>query len=332
MAAARRSATFALATAALGAAEITTSWSCVLLPGTLPLHAGVSWSTYTCSSPSVPVLGPANPGITAPAGPVRVNIVTADLGAPGVALTPATPTGAQLAPLDQIANKDGRPLVACINGGYFFRVDVNTFIDGVCEGKSKADAESPPSASAPNDGLADGTIVVNGALRGSNCDCAGFSRPTVLTINGTSSRVDCLHRGAAAPFGLAYESLSAGPFLVQTNASGSFTAIPADDDNIGNILEHAANTGVGLAANGTAYLATFDGYDGCSPLNSTCGTNDWTLAYFFKDYLKVSTAMAMDQGGSTTMWVKGSPPANGVVSSSGGGVRNIFGALCVEAA
>jgi len=322
-----------LAGAPAAVADITTSWSCARQPGSMALHAGVEWSTLVCNSPSVPVLGPGQPGVTAPAVNIRVNLVTADLGAPGVSLTPASPSGgAQLAGLDAIATRDGRPLVACVNGGYFWRVDVNTFVDGVCQGKTRADATAPPSAGAPNAGLADGTLVVGGALRGSNCDCPGFSRPTVLTINGTSSRVDCLHRGAPAPFGLAYESISAGPFLVATNASGTFTAIPADDDNVGNILEHAANTGAGLAANGTAYLVTTDGYDGCSPLNNTCGVNDWTLAYFFKDYLKVATALAMDQGGSTTMWVKGSPPPNGVVSSSGGGVRNIFGALCVRAA
>ena len=137
-------------------------------------------------------------------------------------------------------------------------------------------------------------------------------------------------------------------------------------DNIGNIYEHAANTGVGIAANGTAvsthgtcrglfrrahtrealeisisvchpavscplpsnaqFLATFDGYDGCPEADSTCGTNAYTLGYFFKDYLGVAHAMGMDQGGSTTMWLSG---GRGVVSKSStdGGVRPVFNGL-----
>ena len=39
------------------------------------------------------------------------------------------------------------------------------------------------------------------------------------------------------------------------------------------------------------------------------------MAYFGKDYLKVSAMMEMDQGGSTTMWISGQPN-NGVISES----------------
>lgn len=93
-----------------------------------------------------------------------------------------------------------------------------------------------------------------------------------------------------------------------------------------NILEHSANTAVGLLRNGTALLVTTDGFDGCSGFDPTCGANAFTLAYLMKDYFNVSSAMGMDQGGSTTMWVQG----RGYVSNPGQGVRDIFSALFVE--
>jgi exopolysaccharide biosynthesis protein len=83
---------------------------------------------------------------------------------------------------------------------------------------------------------------------------------------------------------------------------------------------------VGLLANGTALLVTVDGFDGCSGLDATCGTNAFTLAYLMKDLFGVASAMGMDQGGSTTRFVRGA----GVVTNPGQGVRAIFSGLFVE--
>ena len=97
--------------------------------------------------------------------------------------------------------------------------------------------------------------------------------------------------------------------------------------------EHAANTGVGITANSTFLFVTTDGYDGCPDADATCGTNAFTLGYLFKDYFGAVSAMGMDQGGSTTMWIAGAP-GNGIVSesSNGGGVpRNVFNGLFLVA-
>jgi exopolysaccharide biosynthesis protein len=232
-----------------------------------------------------------------------------------------------LAPLDVIAATDGRKLLAGINGGYFWRTDLGPkWFDGVCIGKNYTDAETAPSLIGPNFGTADGEIIADGVLLGSSCDCRGFSRPTSLVINGTSSQIQVRSRGERSPNGLEFDTITASPNLVSTNASGSFVDIPSDDDNKGNILEHAANTGVGLrAADGdvTGIIVTTDGYDGCPLTNSTCGTNAYTLAYLFKDLLNATSAMMMDQGGSTTMFVQG----QGIVSHAGGGARNINAGL-----
>ena len=308
--------------AALG---IQTVWSCATL-ASAQLSAAASWQTLNCSGTGIPIFGPA--------GPLIINVVTADLASPTLRLVPvmAPLSGVnRLAPLNKMAEDDGRALIAGINGGYFFRTDLGkSWFDDVCVGKTYDDALANASLSVPNDGPGDGAIVAAGALLSSNCNCPGFSRPVVMTINGANSRFDVLTRGAPPPAGLTLDAISSGPNFVSSNSSGSYIDIPSDDDNIGNILEHAANTGVGLLASpgggALAFLVTTDGFDGCSPFNASCGTNAFTLAYFFKDYLNATSAMGMDQGGSTTMWVKGQG-ADGIVSHAGGGTRNINSGL-----
>jgi exopolysaccharide biosynthesis protein len=52
------------------------------------------------------------------------------------------------------------------------------------------------------------------------------------------------------------------------------------------------------------------------------------MAYLLKDYFGAASALGMDQGGSTTMFVRGA----GVVTNPGQGVRAVFSALFVEEA
>ena len=323
--------------AALGSAApigVISQWSCTAVAGA-DLAPGARWTKLLCNGTGVPLFGAAGPDLV-------VNVVVAELAqGSGLRLAPlraqANADGYFLGPLDTIAQQAPRA-IAGINGGYFFRSDLGkSWVDSVCLGKNFSDAAEAPTSGAPNAGPADGTIVAGGVLLGSNCNCSGYSRPTILTIDGASSRFDVLHRGAAPPQGLALDAVGSSPNLVSTNASGSFVFIPPDDDNLGNILEHAANTAVGLrpSADGSggveAVLVTTDGYDGCSPFNATCGTNAFTLAYLMKDFFLVTSAMNMDQGGSTTMWVKGQP-SDGIVSSSGGGTRAINSGLFVVTA
>jgi len=292
----------ALAALCSASPAIATSWTCSPLNASVPLAGGAaSHQRLSCTAPSVPT-GPTS---SQAAGPLVVNIVTANLSAgSGLRLTPATaPSSAphQLATLDAIAAADGRRLIAGINGGYFYRLDVATFFDGVCIGKTAAVAEEPPSPAAPNAGVADGGIVVKGQLRGSNCDCLGYNLPVWLSINGSDSRIDVTGRASPPPAGLALDSLAAGPNLVSSNASGAFVDIRDGDENFSNVYEWAANTFVGFSPDkATSYFVTTDGYDGCPAKSTTCGANAFSLAYFAKDYLKVGSAMAMDQGVSVT--------------------------------
>lgn len=204
---------------------VVTDWTCTPSPASLTPPAfptGVTFQQLVCNSSAIPIFGKA--------GPLNVSVLSVDLSLPSLRLLPIT--NSSLAGIDQMAAS--RPsLLGGVNGGYFWRIDVRTFTDGVCLGKSRANALSPPSSATPNTGVGDGSIVASGALLSSNCDCIGFSRPAILTLNGTASRIDVLHRGDQPPAGLALDSLSAGPNLVSSNASGSYIDIPSDDDNIG---------------------------------------------------------------------------------------------------
>jgi len=217
----------ALAAAAVTSAVAAPSWVCVPLNSST-LAPGAVWRQLNCTlpAPGVPFWGVF--------GPLVVNVIEADLSNPRLRLVPvAAAPAAQLQPLNAMAAADGRNLLAGINGGYFFRVDVSTFIDGVCQGKTRADALASPSWATPNAGVGDCASVAAGVALSSNCDEPGFSRPAILSINGTSSYISVLHRGDQPPAGLALDAVSAGPNLVTTNATGTFVDIPSDDDNIG---------------------------------------------------------------------------------------------------
>lgn len=83
------------------------------------------------------------------------------------------------------------------------------------------------------------------------------------------------------------------------------------------------------------FFLTTDGSDECGPKDISCGLNSKDLASLMKDAYGANLAMSMDQGGSTTMWIKGvNPSRNGVVSRSHNsepveqdGPRNIANAL-----
>ncbi len=241
------------------------------------------------------------------------------------------------------ASNTDRNFIAGINGGYFWRTDISGFwLDDVCRGKTRKDAESPVDLSQVNNGIHDGLIIIDGALKGTNCDCWGFSRPTVAynleSSNEAGWKIDVLQRGEQGSPQIV-NGIGAGPNLVsyKINADGTYSTfvdIPSDDDNI-NINEHAANTGMGLifdTKSGKAVkmlLLTTDGSDECGRVDQSCGINAKHMAQLMIDHFQVHQAMSMDQGGSTTMWIK-QAPGDGTVTQSGGGARNVANGFFVE--
>ena len=209
---------------------------------------------------------------------------------------------------------------------FFFLVDITGFwFDDVCREKVRKEANLPANPFTPNTGVSDGLIKVDGKVLGNNCNCTGYSRPAVAILDGKDSSIQILHRGETVERSV-QNAIGAGPNLVSYDSTTgqSFIDIPSDDDNI-NILEHAANTAIAFIYDQSnpsvvakTLLVTTDGSDECGPFQVGCGLNAKNFASFLKDYLKVSVAMSMDQGGSTTMWVKqqATNGRNGVVSRS----------------
>lgn len=318
--------------------SLAVEWKCVNLQTTI-LGGGAIWKTENCTNDPT-----ATPLLT-------VNSVTVDLTSNTIRAVPAVSVDAEspLQPIPKMAEQNPN-LIAGINGGYFWRVDVSgIWVDDVCRGKIRKEAEMPVSPVSVNFGVSDGLVKIDGKVVGNNCNCTGYSRPAILEINGLASRINVVHRGESCDRSVK-NAIGAGPNLVSYNASTaqSFIDIPEDDDNI-NIFEHAANTAVGLqlatASSGSSALKatsmimiTTDGSDECGRKDITCGLNSEDLASLMKDHFMVQMAMSMDQGGSTTMWVKGAnPERNGVVSRSHNnepveqdGPRNVANGLFFE--
>ena len=301
-----------------------TSWNCTIL-NSKTLHPDVFYTKQSCTTSNVPT----TPDITKtiPYGPLVINIVVANLNSSDLQLVPVTALPNTVTPLDNMTNPSPltTDLLVGINAAYFYRVDETHFFDNVCLGKLKKIALLPPSLQKPNHGVSDGAIIRNGAVLGSNCDCYGENRVTMLSINGTKTSIDVLQgKGSSLPYGLELDAIGAGPNLI----TNSIIAIPPHDQNFANIYEHSANTGFGLRSSDEegrqqAVFLTTDGGDGCKNNDVTCGTNAFTLAYLMRDEFGVDAAMGMDQGGSTTMWLNGS----GIVSNGGGSGRAIFSGL-----
>jgi len=277
-----------------------------------------------------------------------VNVIQIDLTSSDVRASPGVSNNVEspLQPVNVIAGANpDRNFVAGINGGYFWRTDITPiWVDDVCRYKTRGEAETPASTENVNYGIHDGLIQINGEVHGSNCDCKGFSRPAIINDAGGNWHVDLVQRGEQGPDGI-QNGLGAGPNLVSYTPDTweTYIDIPEDDDNI-NIHEHAANSAVGIifdTASGKAVkmvLVTTDGSDECGRFDSSCGINAPNLASMMKDHFGVHQSMSMDQGGSTTMWVKQQEGAegtagNGVVSNAGGGVggaRNVANAFFIE--
>mmetsp|Transcript_2879 Transcript_2879/g.6065 ORF Transcript_2879/g.6065 Transcript_2879/m.6065 type:complete len:327 (-) Transcript_2879:155-1135(-) len=317
----------------LAAVNVAAEWRCITTADDVSLSASgsVKWQVQNCSmdADGPPLL--------------KVNSLVIDLTSKDVRVLPAVskdPNNLLASVPDQAASNPDRNFIAGINGGYFWRVDITPiWVDDVCRGKKRSEAEHEAGEDA-NWGLHDGLIKVDSEVLGSNCDCKGFSRPAVVSTSTTDMGdygIEVLQRGEQGSADIVY-GLGAGPNLVSFNASTgeSYVDIPADDDNI-NIHEHAANSAVGLVLDPvtgkavTMLLVTTDGSDECGRLDPSCGITATNLAQLLKEHFLVTQAMSMDQGGSTTMWVKAATDfPQGVVSYAGGGARAVANSFMVE--
>lgn len=122
--------------------------------------------------------------------------------------------------------------------------------------------------------------------------------------------------------------LSCGPNLVSFRDGHAVYDVPTWDYGL-NRWEHSANAAIGLLGrpgNSTTFvMVASDGHDGCPRSDPTCGVAAEPMAYFLKDFVGASQALQLDQGGSTTLWVKGL----GVVNNMRNSLRAVFSGVFV---
>jgi hypothetical protein len=314
---------FAMLGAALGQRVVAQSpWECATLGHKSLVPAAVEWTRLNCSGTAA-ARTVGGESVERAVGPIVFNVITTQLSVPGIRVVPVSATDHTLHTVPELMSADA---VAGINGGYFWRVDeTKLWIDDVCVGKTRADALRNASLADADAGVGDSVLGANGSLLASNCDRPGNSRPAALVLReegGGAPHIEVLRRGGRlSP--TVIDAIGAGPNLVSVVNGSSVVDIKPDDDNV-NIYEHAANAAVALRG-GELLLVTADGHDGCKRADPTCGIGAHPFAAFLLQ-LGVSSAMGMDQGGSTTLWASG----QGVVSNPGQGARSIFDALAIE--
>jgi len=312
-----------------------TQWSCAQNQSSQQISAGVVWNRLICNSSINSFLS---------IGPLVFNILQVNLSCPSVRLSAAVANYSAQGHVEQLfdmAEQDST-FVAGINGGFFWELNSAHFFDDVCLGKTRSDASQAVSTSNPQFGTGDTLVKINNQILSRNCESALYAVPIALVMNGTATMLQRLPPAGEVANSV-QNAICASPNLVSFNwqTRQSYVDIPAGDFNP-NILQHAANTGVGIVfdieknISQSLYLVTVDGHDNGNDFQPTSGIDAHEFAHFFKYYLGVSQAMLMDQGGSTTMYIKGQPK-NGIVScadtssSDGcGGVRAIFSGIFVS--
>lgn len=277
-------------------------WTCTPMQITDLYKNKVTWQTLTCD-------GSLNNKVVLKS--LNINVVTAPVNDPEVKFVPyesQTPT--QLDMLPNIAGSLNAKtnVLAGINGGYFFRSDVKRFVDNICPYKTV----TPPK---PGTSMGDSLLQHDGQNFSTNCAFmpGKAENPRAsLILSGINPDT-----GKSAPYitlvkpdvtytqanNVIPDAIGAGPNLV---TDGKLT-VNNPDENLIPTSEFAANSAVGIindASGNPAQLVLFtvDGSDD-SLKKGWPGMNATEMADFMLNYLKVSNAISMDQGGSTTMYV-----------------------------
>lgn len=279
-------------------------WNCSIIQTSQLYKNKVTWQTLNCDGylQNIKILKSLN-----------INVIYAPINDPEIQFVPyraQTPT--QLAKLPDIAaSLPQYNVLAGINGGYFYRIDQADFKDNICLYKT----HHPPK---PGDSMGDSLLQYNGMSYATNCAfIPGIAQNprASLILTGVNPQT-----GKPAPYitlvkpDMIYkqpndvipDAIGAGPNLV---TNGKLT-VNNPDENLIPTLEFAANAAIGIINNTKGdptqlVLFTVDGNDKSFEKNWP-GMNASQMADFMLHYLKVSNAISMDQGGSTTAFVSAS--------------------------
>ena len=292
---------------------------------------------------------------------LNINVVYAPVNDPEIQIIPYhAQTENQLAKLPEIANSlsSEYTVISGINGGYFFRNDSKGFNDNICLDKN---TDRPK----PGDSMGDSLLQHHGVLHAVNCALTktlgkAFEQPrSVLVLTGANAPyITFVDHDKAYTIKdkqgkeIYPDAFGAGPNLV-TDGKLDVSGIPGmpshRDENLFPTIEFSANAAVGIIndAGGKPAQFVFFTVDGNNnsfihPARNLGGMNAQEMAELMIKYLKVSNAISMDQGGSTTLYIAASDPKEyplNVVSNSdykGPGVprdpksvRNIYDGLFI---
>lgn len=280
-------------------------WKCTQQQTTNLYKNKITWKTLNCDGydHNIKILKSLN-----------INVIQAPVNDPEIKFVPyhaQTPT--QLAKLPDIANSlpSQYNVVSAINGGYFYRSDVPNFKDNICTHKT----HNPPK---PGDSMGDSLLQFDGVNYATNCAyMPGIAeKPRAsLILTGINPAT-----GKQAPYitlvkpdtiyteagGVIPDAIGAGPNLI---TNGKLT-VNTPDENLVPTFEFAANSAIGIINDNSGnpmqlVYFTVDGNDD-SFEKGWPAMNAYQMADFMLNYLKVSNAISMDQGGSTTLYVAAS--------------------------
>lgn len=263
-------------------------------------------------------------------GPLIINVLDINLADNHSFIKPAMSAASAKKPylsnLSALAQQQSR-FIAGINGGYFRskiqRTDYNC----------KTRPVSTP-LSQPND-VGDGLLVIDTQVYSTNCPNSLFSEPgrSTLLQDATTKqwRIEQVNAGVVPSNTL--NALGAGPGLIQT-IDGK-PQIRVTWEGIPSTFEFSANTAVILAndAKGNPHMLLFtvDGVD------HKWGMTSLEMANFIYHQIpklfqvQLVSAMSMDQGNSTAMYVKDANKPIVSVAGRDTNQRDIYDGLFVVA-
>ncbi|OGT29803.1 MAG: hypothetical protein A3E87_05585 [Gammaproteobacteria bacterium RIFCSPHIGHO2_12_FULL_35_23] len=261
---------------------------------------------------------------------LKINIIDANLNAKDIYLTPVlAKTTSSETPYSETLQDMGQNnpnLLAGINGGYFFINSSKKQHDQNCLGKHFPELTSQ--------GVGDGLLIINNNAYATNCETNFFSEKYRTSIVQNTNQQWQIANIApnTIPTGMV-NGLGAGPGLINTINNKPQIAIHWE--GIFSTFEFSANSAVILTLDSQHHThVIFFTVDGSDKL---AGMNAMEMANYIYTILpktlheQIISAMSMDQGHSTTMYVKNSNPQIVSNAAKDRSARDIFDGLFIAA-
>jgi len=261
-------------------------------------------------------------------GILKINLVTADISSPHIKLVPQLArTSSKKQPFAETLLQMGRDnpkFIAGINGGYFY-TNRKGHVDLLCLNKHY------PELTPRN--ISDGLLIIDGNEIAQNCEWNSFvtkGRSSLLLNQARHWYIHEIPYESSLPHILS--AIGAGPALIKT-VQGK-PRIDIRWEGIFSTFEFSANSAVALATDVKGHqhviFFTVDGVDGKAGMDSPEMAN---FIYFRLPRLlnlKLQSAMSMDQGHSTTLYIRDANPQIVSQASKRKGVRRIVDGLFIE--